>query len=152
GKPNPKDRPLPAERVLKFEAIYSRHCAGCHGPDGSHGPAPPLNDPLFRSIVSLAALEKVLAEGRPGTPMPAFAKSKGGKVTPAQTQVLIHQIKGIPYRILEQEASAMVVVVADEHGIAPSWGKVAAASDVTPAYALPDAKGDAAQGKQLFDQ
>src|SRR5262245_13867485 len=94
GKPNPKDRPIPAEKLLTFEALYSRNCAGCHGKDGTLGPAPPLNDPIFRAIVPLSDLEKVVNEGRPGTPMPPFVRSNGGRLSVAQIQVLIHEIKG----------------------------------------------------------
>ena len=47
GRPRPADRPVPADQVLDFAALYRENCAGCHGADGKHGPAPPLNDPLF---------------------------------------------------------------------------------------------------------
>ncbi len=54
GKPDPKDRPVPPEKTLAFAALYGRNCAGCHGANGTLGPAPPLNDPVFRSIVPMA--------------------------------------------------------------------------------------------------
>src|ERR1700729_3929098 len=34
GKPNPKDRPVPADKVISFEVLYGQNCAGCHGKDG----------------------------------------------------------------------------------------------------------------------
>jgi hypothetical protein len=83
GKPDPKDRPIPAEKVLVFEALYNRNCAGCHGKDGKQGPAPPLNDPLFRAIVPVTDLEMVLSAGRPGTAMAPFAHGEGGPLSAA---------------------------------------------------------------------
>jgi cytochrome c oxidase cbb3-type subunit III len=93
GRPNPADRPVPANEVLEFAALYKQNCAGCHGADGKLGPAPPLNDPLFLTLVPDAALEQVIAEGRPGTPMPAFARSKGGSLTDAQVTALAGGLK-----------------------------------------------------------
>ncbi len=34
GKPSEADRPVPANEVKDFDALYSMHCAGCHGADG----------------------------------------------------------------------------------------------------------------------
>ena len=68
GKPREADRPVPADQVKDFDALYGAHCAGCHGADGKLGPAPPLNDPLFLAIVPDAELRHVIAEGRAVTP------------------------------------------------------------------------------------
>src|SRR5262249_38737744 len=56
-------------------------------------PAPPLNDPLFLAIVPDSTLHAVVAEGRAGTPMPAFAQSRGGTLTDAQVNVLAAGLK-----------------------------------------------------------
>ncbi len=93
GKPRPEDRPLPAEKVTDFGQLYGRNCAGCHGADGKRGPAPPLNDPIFLSIVPDAELLHVITEGREGTPMPAFSRDNGGPLTAEQIQVLAVGIK-----------------------------------------------------------
>ena len=93
GKPRPGDRPVPPDQVLDFATLYRQNCAGCHGADGKLGPAPPLNDGLFLRIVPDSVLHNVIAEGRPGTPMPAFAESRGGTLTAAQVQVLAAGIK-----------------------------------------------------------
>lgn len=138
GKPNPEDRPIPPDRVLTFDALFSRQCAGCHGADGKLGPAPPLNDPLFRAIVPASALEKVLQEGRAETPMTAFAHKNGGTLTEAQIQVLIHEIKGTRYRI------------DDESG--PKWGPVEPAPAAVPPYLMPEKPGNAERGATLFVQ
>ena len=64
GKPDPAERPLTPDQVVNFAELYRTNCSGCHGADGKLGPAPPLNDPLFRGIVGEADLEKVIASGR----------------------------------------------------------------------------------------
>jgi len=93
GKPRPGDRPVPPDQVLDFAALYGQNCAGCHGAEGKLGPAPPLNNALFLKIVPDSVLQNVIAEGRPGTPMPAFAESRGGTLTAAQVKVLAEGIK-----------------------------------------------------------
>ena len=65
GQPKPADRPVPADQVMDFDALYAQNCAGCHGADGKLGPAPPLNDPLFRAIVPEEELVDVVTEGGP---------------------------------------------------------------------------------------
>ena len=56
GKPNPEERWRPATEVTDFSQLYAQNCSGCHGADGKLGPAPPLNDALFLSIVPDAEL------------------------------------------------------------------------------------------------
>jgi cytochrome c oxidase cbb3-type subunit III len=93
GKPRAGDRPVRADQVLDFATLYGQNCAGCHGADGKLGPAPPLNNALFLKIVPDSVLQSVIAEGRPGTPMPAFERSRGGTLTTAQVKVLAEGIK-----------------------------------------------------------
>jgi mono/diheme cytochrome c family protein len=93
GRPDPAARPVPADQVVDFAILYGQNCAGCHGADGKLGPAPPLNDPLFLALVPDVVLAQVITEGRPGTPMPAFARAKGGSLTDAQVHVLAAGIK-----------------------------------------------------------
>jgi cytochrome c oxidase cbb3-type subunit 3 len=95
GRPDPADRPVPADQVLDFGVLYRQNCAGCHGSDGKLGPAPPLNDPLFRAIIPQEELEGIITKGRKNTLMPAFAKDNGGTLTAAQIQVLVKEIKGV---------------------------------------------------------
>lgn len=126
GRPNPADRPVPADQVMEFGILYRQNCAGCHGSDGKLGPAPPLNDPLFRAIVPEQELESILTLGRKNTLMPAFAKENGGTLTAAQIQVLVKEIKGISYKVIEKKDAglAKVEVVTDAAGIAPRWGSL----------------------------
>ena len=64
GKPREADRPVRADQVKGFDALYGARCAGCHGADGELGPAPSLNDPVFLAIVPDAELRHVISEGR----------------------------------------------------------------------------------------
>jgi mono/diheme cytochrome c family protein len=98
GRPNPADRPVPADQVTDFGVLYATHCAGCHGADGKLGPAPPLNDAMFLAIVPDAELLRVITDGRvvspaQKSPMPAFARDKGGPLTAAQVKALADGIK-----------------------------------------------------------
>lgn len=67
-------RPDPAS-VARGDALYAEHCAACHGAEGEGLTAPSLRNPYFLSLVSDGWLERSIAVGRPGTPMPAFADS-----------------------------------------------------------------------------
>src|ERR1700729_4123265 len=102
GKPKEADRPIPSDQVVDFVKLFRQNCAGCHGLDGQMGPAPPLNDNLFRTILPEKELEAILMNGRKDTLMPAFARENGGTLTKTQIQVLIKEIKGIAYKIVEK--------------------------------------------------
>ncbi len=138
GKPTESDRPVSPESVLNFEAIYKRNCAGCHGANGELGAAPSLNDPLFRALVPETELERVVTAGRPGTPMPAFARINGGSLTPAQVQVLVHGIKGSGDKPSERDTRGQGKGVGT--GAAPGsttpWGEPKAPPKNAPAYLL----------------
>jgi len=165
GKPNPDERPVPPEFVLEFNALFKRNCAGCHGADGTLGPATPLNDPIFRAIVSEKELEAVISKGRrsasdtdrdPRTPMPAFARKRGGTLSAVQIQVLVYEIKGIRYRI-EREGenyNARVELVKDDRGKTPAWGVTPRpanlnVSSMREAYLNPKT-GDSKRGARVF--
>jgi len=116
GKPDPADRPVRADQVMDFAILYRQNCSGCHGNDGKNGPAPPLNDPLFRSLVPEDELIDIVTNGRKQTLMPAFAKESGGVLTARQIQVLVKEIKG------------------DVVGSAPKWGLLATPPKDVPPY------------------
>jgi mono/diheme cytochrome c family protein len=127
GKPKPADKPISADQVVDFDGLYRQNCAGCHGADGKLGPAPPLNNTVFLSIVPDRVLLGVINDGRPGTPMPAFAQSKGGPLTDAQVKALAT-------------------------GIKPRWGATPSAHGAGPPYlvAATAAIGDKNRGARVF--
>jgi mono/diheme cytochrome c family protein len=159
GRPNRADRPVRADQVVEFGVLYRQNCAGCHGAEGKLCPAPPLNDPLFRAIVPEDELKNILTNGRSQTLMPAFAKENGGTLTAAQIEVLVHEIKGIPYTAIknEEDAKASVKVVADPGGRAPKWGAPGKPPANVPSYSESSAHskssssgGDTTKGAAVF--
>jgi mono/diheme cytochrome c family protein len=127
GRPDPADRPVPANQVMEFGTLYGRNCAGCHGADGKLGPAPPLNDPIFLALVSDAELVRVITEGRAVTPtqrslMPAFGLGKGAPLTDAQVKVWA-ELKKEMHTVPKQQApltTPQIKVLAA--GIKKRWG------------------------------
>jgi mono/diheme cytochrome c family protein len=135
--------------VVAFEALFGSSCAGCHGADGQLGPAPPLNDPLFRALVPESELRKVLNQGRPGTSMSAFLHENGGALTAVQIQVIIDGIKGVT-RYQVEAPSADGQAKSKFVPIAPPWGTVEPAPASAPPYALPGGAGNTERGAKLF--
>lgn len=88
GKPNPAEKPILPSQLLDLDKLFAANCAGCHGNEGTLGPAPPLNDPLFVEIVTAEELQTVIGDGRPGTPMPPFLIARGGMLTEEQIRVI----------------------------------------------------------------
>jgi cytochrome c oxidase cbb3-type subunit III len=122
----PENPPVLDKDVLDFSALFAENCSGCHGADGKQGPAPVLNSPVYLALVPKDVLRRTIEQGVPGTPMPAFAQSEGGELTPAQIEAL---------------ASGM-----EEKWAQPAEMKAVA----VPPYTIPDDHPDAAQGKQVF--
>ena len=127
GKPKePDEKP-------HFAAIFQENCAGCHGAKGELGPAPPLNEATFRAGIPEKELLETIRFGRRQTSMPAFAKSKGGALTEDQIQILVCEIKGIPYQVDKKSEHEKKVeeksddnateykVVRNPEGVAPEW-------------------------------
>jgi mono/diheme cytochrome c family protein len=156
GQPNRDDVPVPADRELRFGVLYGQNCAGCHGADGKLGPAPPLNDPLFRALIPEKELRDVISDGRlvvPGqpSPMPAFARPRG-KLTAPQIQVLLYEIKGIPYQTIgaKTEPPDKIKVVSAASGVSeapdssevfrPRWGVLEPLPKAAPPYVGPKDK------------
>jgi mono/diheme cytochrome c family protein len=132
GKPGEEKKYRRPETVQKFEVLYTENCAACHGAKGDLGPAPPLKDDLFRSLIPVAELEKLLNEGRPGTLMPGFALRNGGTLTETQIQVLVHEIKGIGYRVEKPGTEAAYVVADGSRSKDLKWGELHEAPAAPP--------------------
>jgi len=88
GCGEPEEEALLPDQVVDFDQLFESNCSGCHGKDG-HGAAPQLNDPVYQAVVPKDQVRNVIANGRAGTPMPAFAKSAGGMLTDQQVQILV---------------------------------------------------------------
>lgn len=100
------------------------NCAGCHGPEGVGGTAPPftLTDeegefvaqvtwraPAINNVFlrySEEEIRDIITYGRPGTPMPAWGVEGGGPLTTQQVDELIAYLGSI--QISSDEAKAQV--------------------------------------------
>ena len=92
-----------------------------------------------------------------GTLMPAFAQENGGTLTRAQIQVLVNQIKGIPYKTVEKQEGdvAQKEVIRDPSGIAPMWGMPPKPPRGVPSYRATSSStgggaGDVKKGDVVF--
>ena len=93
GKPREADRVRLPSEIMDLETLWGQNCAGCHGAEGTLGPARPLADPLFYAIASDAEIIRTVREGVSGTSMPSFATSEGGSLTDEQIQSLVAQMR-----------------------------------------------------------
>jgi cytochrome c oxidase cbb3-type subunit 3 len=84
---------IPPAKILDFDFLYARNCAGCHGPDGKGGAAIGLANPVYLAIADDAVIRRVTANGVPGTSMPAFAQHSGGMLTDDQINVITGGIR-----------------------------------------------------------
>src|SRR5260370_16403510 len=93
GQPRSGSEVLAPNEVVEFGTLYAENCAACHGPEGKGGAAIALASPVYLAIADDDSIRKVIAQGVPGTAMPAFAQSAGGMLTDAQIDVLIKEIR-----------------------------------------------------------
>jgi cytochrome c oxidase cbb3-type subunit 3 len=75
--------------VHDFAVLYSENCSACHGAGGENGPATDLANPEYEALIDDGTLRKWIAEGMPGTQMPAFAQSDGGMLTSQQVDEIV---------------------------------------------------------------
>ncbi len=86
------------EAVLDFTRLYRQNCVGCHGPGGMNGPSYPLANPTYQALVNESILRQTIAQGEPGTLMPAFAIGAGGTLTDAQVNALVAGMRAAWYK------------------------------------------------------
>ena len=122
GRPGPNSEVIPPSQVLDFHLLYSEIWSGCHGRDGKSGTAISLGKPVFLAIADDAAIRRPVANGVPGTPMPAFAETAGGILTDKQIDVIVSGIR--------------------------SWAKPGAIGGEVPPYAAK--LGDPHQGAEVY--
>jgi cytochrome c oxidase cbb3-type subunit III len=98
GKPKPGPEVPRPDQVLDFATLYSQNCSGCHGDHGLNGSAYPLANPTYQSLMDEQQLHQIVANGLPGTLMPAFAISANGTLTDQQVDVLVKGMRNAWYK------------------------------------------------------
>jgi mono/diheme cytochrome c family protein len=93
GRPPANSQMIPPNKIMDFNVLYSRNCAGCHGADGKGGAAIALGDPVYLAIADDTTIGRVTADGVPGTAMPAFAQHSGGMLTAGQVNAIVGGIR-----------------------------------------------------------
>jgi mono/diheme cytochrome c family protein len=93
GKPEAGVEVPRPDSVLDPVALYGANCAGCHGADGTQGPAIALADPIYLAIADDETLRSAIANGSPGTLMSAFSDKQGGMLTDQQIDSIVHGIR-----------------------------------------------------------
>jgi len=85
--------PVPPAGIADFHLLYSKNCSGCHGANGQGALTVGIGRPVYLAIADDATIRETIDEGRPGTPMPAFAQKAGGLLTDAQIDILVRGIR-----------------------------------------------------------
>ena len=98
GRPKPGPEVPRPDSVVDFATLYSENCAACHGEKGMNGPSYPLANPKYQSVVDETILRQVVANGEPGTLMPAFATSAGGSLTDEQVDAVVKGMRAAWYK------------------------------------------------------
>ena len=125
GKPAPGPEVPRPDAVLDPVVLYGANCAGCHGAEGTKGPAMALADPLYLTISDDNTLRTTITRGRPGTAMSAFSQKEGGMLTDEQIDSIVR-------------------------GIRERWGRTTLMAGVAiPPYEAP-APGDPHQGEAVY--
>jgi cytochrome c oxidase cbb3-type subunit III len=88
GKPKEADIWKPASENRDFASLYESNCLGCHSNGKTFGASLAMNNPLYLAVIPRDALHKIIAEGVPGSLMPAFSHSRGRELIDAQVDVL----------------------------------------------------------------
>src|SRR5215469_2827444 len=132
GRPNRSDR---SDQAVNFDRLFQQNCAGCHGADGTKGPAPPLNDAMFLAIVPDEELLRTIRDGRPGTPMAAFAQERGGPLTEAQVEALAAGLKS-RWKSEVEERHPLPSYLADREASSPPTAKLAGEKSTAGATAF----------------
>jgi cytochrome c oxidase cbb3-type subunit III len=117
---------MPPSKILDFNLLYAKNCAGCHGAGGKGGAAIGLGNPVYLAIADDSTILRVTADGVPGTSMPAFAQHSGGMLTDEQIDAIVR-------------------------GIRSQWGKPDAVGDGNPPPYAAQGSGDAKRGATVYE-
>jgi cytochrome c oxidase cbb3-type subunit III len=93
GRPRADSQAIPPTKIVNFNLLYARNCAGCHGANGKGGAAIGLANPVYLAIADDATIRRITSGGVHGTSMPAFSQHSGGMLTDDQINVIVGGIR-----------------------------------------------------------
>jgi cytochrome c oxidase cbb3-type subunit III len=93
GHPTPGSEVPRPETVISFDSLYNENCSGCHGANGTNGPATDLANPEYEALIDDASLRDVIANGEEGTLMPGFGLHARGNLSDAQINAIAHGMR-----------------------------------------------------------
>ena len=125
GQPESNSEPVAPNQVSDFDTLYAQNCAGCHGAQGHGGASIALANPVYLAIADETTMRNIVANGVPGTSMPAFAQRAGGMLTEQQIEVITS-------------------------GILSSWGRKQILDGANPPSYAAKAAGNADHGQIAF--
>lgn len=98
GHPKPGPEVPNPDSIMDFATLYQQNCSACHGANGRNGPSYPVANPTYQALVNQQRLRQVVANGEPGTLMPAFAISAGGSLTDQQVDAVVRGMRAAWYK------------------------------------------------------
>ena len=133
------------------EPIFLKNCSPCHGTRAEGVTAPALRNNTFIQTGGDQAIFGTIANGRPGTAMPAWLQTNGGPLTEAQISnvvAFLHKLQNVP----PLPAATPMPPAPTETPSPPNAPTPAPARPSNPGTPGPAAllKGDAARGRGLF--
>lgn len=96
--PPPALVPPDASTVARGREAYLRYCALCHGARAegyAADDAPAIGNPDFLRVATDAFLRTAIAEGRPGTPMSAWHRRRGGPLDDDGIEEIIDYLRSL---------------------------------------------------------
>lgn len=117
--------PLPEGLIrgepARGEKIYAAQCIGCHGPRGKGKTAPSLNNPVMLATASDAYLRHAIAEGRAGTPMPAFKDKLSSEKLDDVTAYLRSLYRKLEWKTVPETPPPITQIVINPRGGPPRF-------------------------------
>lgn len=103
------------------EKIYAAQCSGCHGPRGKGKTAPSLNNPVLLATAPDGYLRRAIAEGRTGTPMPAFARKLSAEALNDVTAYLRSLYRKLEWKTVPETPPPITQIIINPKGGPPRF-------------------------------
>lgn len=111
--------------AARGQAVYAQQCAACHGADGEGGTGTALGNAAMLALTSDKFLRHAIANGRQGTPMPAFDGVLSAREIDDVTAFLRSRSTGWSANRTLHAPPALGDYVINPEGGAPEFGELA---------------------------